>query len=399
MSSDRDATLGDYFTLQRGNTYKSRLLGEPGPVLLGLASIHRNGGFRDDNLRTYGGPSDERVLVERGDLYVSLKDVTQAADLLGAVARFPKGYGRGRLTQDTVKLVPRGSGVPLDYLYWVMRTPHYRRYCRSRATGTTNLGLPRDDFLGYAVPALNDARERIVRLLESLEGKIGLNQRIVRALRVLRTALFEESIVARKANDWPLVRLSEVAGVNVRSLKTLPDEISYVDISTVSPGRINDPTKYIRDEAPGRARRLVQHGDTIWSMVRPNRRSHALVMHPPADLVVSTGFAVLTPREVPYSYLYEAVTTDSFVDYLMSKATGSAYPAVGAKTFEEARLRLPPASVMERYHSTVGPMWEQEHRRVAENATLGALRDTVLPKLISGELRVGDAERMSEDVA
>ncbi|HOP17629.1 MAG TPA: hypothetical protein PLX99_13530, partial [Gammaproteobacteria bacterium] len=83
----RRATLGDYFTLQRGTTYKSRLLGQPGPVLLGLASIQRNGGFRTDSLRTYGGDSPDKLLVHPGDLYVSLKDVTQSADLLGAVAR------------------------------------------------------------------------------------------------------------------------------------------------------------------------------------------------------------------------------------------------------------------------------------------------------------------------
>ena len=74
------------------------------------------------------------------------KDVTQSGDLLGAVARLPREHPLGRLTQDTVKLVPRGVDVPLDYLYWLLRTPQYRGYCRSHATGTTNLGLPREDF-------------------------------------------------------------------------------------------------------------------------------------------------------------------------------------------------------------------------------------------------------------
>jgi type I restriction enzyme, S subunit len=83
--------LADFVTLQRGTTYKSRLLGLPGPVLLGLASIQRNGGFRDDSLQTYGGDSPSKLLLEPGDLYVSLKDVTQSADLLGAVARVPPG--------------------------------------------------------------------------------------------------------------------------------------------------------------------------------------------------------------------------------------------------------------------------------------------------------------------
>ncbi|MGJ3628163.1 hypothetical protein AB5I41_16535 [Sphingomonas sp. MMS24-JH45] len=50
-----------------------------------MACIQRNGGFKSGNLKTYGGPSDPRILVSPGDLLVSLKDVTQAADLLGAM--------------------------------------------------------------------------------------------------------------------------------------------------------------------------------------------------------------------------------------------------------------------------------------------------------------------------
>lgn len=49
--------LGDVVTIQRGTTYKSALLGLEGPVLLGLGTIQRNGGFRGDSLRTYGGAS------------------------------------------------------------------------------------------------------------------------------------------------------------------------------------------------------------------------------------------------------------------------------------------------------------------------------------------------------
>ena len=160
-----DETLRDYFTLQRGTTYKNRLLGQDGPVLLGLGSIQRNGGFRADNLRTYGGDCPENLLVRPGELYVSLKDVTQSADLLGAVARLPTDHRPGRLTQDTVKLVPKREDLSFDYIHWLLRTPEYRHYCRARATGTTNLGLPREDFLAFPVPRLTSIRRRIVEAL------------------------------------------------------------------------------------------------------------------------------------------------------------------------------------------------------------------------------------------
>src|SRR5438132_6087358 len=144
--SNRRSALGDYFTLQRGTTYKSALLGQPGPVLLGLASIQRNGGFRNDNLKTYGGDSPEKLTLRPGDIYVSLKDVTQSADLLGSIARVPAHIAKGRVTQDTVKLTFVRKDIPSRYIYWLLRTPAYREYCRAHAIGTTNLSIAREDF-------------------------------------------------------------------------------------------------------------------------------------------------------------------------------------------------------------------------------------------------------------
>ncbi len=147
----RFGAISEFVDLQRGNTYKSALKNLPGPVLLGLGSIQRNGGFRDDKLATYGGDSPEKLLVYPGDLFVSLKDVTQSADLLGAVARVPKHISKGRLTQDTVKLQVAETSGMRDVLYLTLLTNEYREYCRQHATGTTNLGLSRDDFLSYPI--------------------------------------------------------------------------------------------------------------------------------------------------------------------------------------------------------------------------------------------------------
>jgi hypothetical protein len=77
-------TLGDCFAVQRGTTYEGRLLGRPGPALLGLAIIQRNGGFRSDSLGECGGDSPDELHVQPGELYLSPKDMTQSADLLCA---------------------------------------------------------------------------------------------------------------------------------------------------------------------------------------------------------------------------------------------------------------------------------------------------------------------------
>ena len=69
--------------------------------------------------------------------------------------------------------------------------------------------------------------------------------------------------------------------------------IEYIDISSVSVGKLIRTTAYKTKDAPSRAKRLVRHGDIIWSTVRPNRKSFLLIHLPPPNLVVSTGFAVI----------------------------------------------------------------------------------------------------------
>lgn len=110
-----------------------------------------------------------------GGIYASLKDVTQSADLLGSVARLPNGGPVGRLTQDTVRLDLVSDGVTSDFLYWSLQTPNYRDYCRRHSTGTTTLGLPRDDFLSYPIwlPSIDEQR-RIAGVLGALDDLAAL---------------------------------------------------------------------------------------------------------------------------------------------------------------------------------------------------------------------------------
>ena len=183
----RYGSIGEFVELQRGTTYKSALKDLPGPMLLGLGAIQRNGGFRDDKLSTYGGDSPEKLLVYPGELFASLKDVTQSADLLGAVARVPRHVAGGRLTQDTVKLLLTGTIDIGEVVYRTLLTDEYREYCRQHATGTTNLGLSREDFLSYpivvaAAPVL-DAFNRSIRSLSSREEVAVMESRTLGRIR------------------------------------------------------------------------------------------------------------------------------------------------------------------------------------------------------------------------
>jgi type I restriction enzyme S subunit len=259
------------------------------------------------------------------------------------------------------------------------------------------------------IPSLPMQR-RIAGILSAYDELIENNQRRILILEEMARRLYREwfaefrfpghddlDIVASPLGSipdgWEMRELREVADVNRAQInaRTAPDELHYIDIASVSPGQIDTISTVAFAEAPGRARRVVQHGDIIWSTVRPNRRAHALVMYPEPNTIASTGFAVLTATKVPFVYLYQATTTDDFVTFLTNSATGSAYPAVTGKTFAEAKLLIPPSALLGQFASTALPMAEQADTLRRQVANLRLTRDLLLPRLLSGQVELDAA--------
>jgi type I restriction enzyme S subunit len=271
--------------------------------------------------------------------------------------------------------------------------------------------------LEFVIPPLIEQR-RIASMLGAYDNLIDLNRRRISVLAEITRRIFTEWFVELRfpgyqgvhigadefgpiPDGWRRRELGEIASVNHRSIKpiTAPTTIRYVDITSVSPDSIDEATEIAFSGAPGRARRQVMDGSVIWSTVRPNRRSYALVLDPPSNMIVSTGFAVLDATAVPFSFLYEAVTTDFFVGYLTNHATGSAYPAVTGQTFESALLLIPPKKLLDAFHHRAEPQQRLADKLRRANRQLAAARDILLPRLVSGELSITTAEREVEQAA
>jgi type I restriction enzyme S subunit len=253
-----------------------------------------------------------------------------------------------------------------NYLRYALSTPSFVAHIDRITTGANIPHISGKDIASFefVLPQLGE-QDRIVEFIAAYDDLIETNQLRISLLEESARLLYREWFVDRRypghslENDesglphgWVIRPLAEVSIVNRASLSTKdkPDEIQYVDIASVETGIVLGASKMFYVDAPGRARRLVQHGDVIWSCVRPNRRSYALLWEPDANLIVSTGFAVLTASGVPFSYLYLATTSDEFVAYLTNRATGAAYPAVSGKDFEEAPLLCPSSEVLQSFH-------------------------------------------------
>ena len=201
--------------------------------------------------------------------------------------------------------------------------------------------------------------------------------------------------------DWRLEAIEEVCAINAWTLGKNDDleTLEYVEISEVSRGKIADIATYPRGEEPSRARRRLRHGDTVLSTVRPDRGSYFLALNPPENRVASTGFAVLTPTKAPWSFLHAALTQPEVSDHLGQMADGGAYPAVRPEIIGAMQVALPnEPKILEAFHRTCAPLFEQAEANRIQSRTLATLRDTLLPKLLSGELSVAETVAKSATV-
>jgi type I restriction enzyme S subunit len=294
---------------------------------------------------------------------------------------------------------------PKFYAY-CFRTPLIRHALTAQGGGTNINNLNQDILNALEVPFPSlPVQQRIAGILSAYDELMENSQRRIRLLEAMARALYREWFVhfrfpgheklprvASSLGDipkgWEVKKVAAVAEVNRAQInaRNAPDEIHYIDISSVSPGQIHTNTTYAFADAPGRARRIVQHGDVLWSCVRPNRRSHAQVMHPEPNTIASTGFSVVTATKVPFTFLYFATTTDDFVAYLTNNATGAAYPAVTATTFEKADLLVPLAPLLKMFGDATIPMAQQIHALQHQIQNLRRTRDLLLPRLLSGQI-------------
>lgn len=297
---------------------------------------------------------------------------------------------------DKQKVLPR-------YLYYQLQNCVPQFINSSNGSAQKNLLLSTMRTFQIEIEENREKQEKIADTLSAYDDLIENNQKQIKLLEEAAQRLYKEwfvvlrfpghentKIVDGVPEEWQWCKVRDVADINSSALPKnyKEDFIDYVDLGSVRCGHIETRTRYNLNEAPGRAKRCAKDGDIIWGMVRPNLKAYALVTNPKETDVFSTGFAVLSAKKVPYSYLYCAVTQEEFVGYLVNATNGAAYPAVKPVHFEVADILKPDDKVLEQFHSVADSIYRKKEALENQNHNLSEARDLLLPKLMNGEVEV-----------
>jgi type I restriction enzyme S subunit len=386
-----------HYRLSRQDSQKKTTSGIP----LITAKIIKGGRLLD--VEEYIAESDYTAWMRRGLPLVGDVLITTEAPL-GEIAQL--SHRRVALAQRVILL--RGQSNLLDntFLRFALQWSGVQAQLRARMSGTTVTGIKQSELrkVSLPVPPLAEQR-RIAALLSALDDKNELNDQLNRTLEEMAQTLFKswfidfdghtdlvDSVLGSIPRGWRCGTLLELAELNPESWSTRnrPDQIRYVDLSNTKWGRIDTVTEYRGDDAPSRAQRVLRRGDTIVGTVRPGNGSYALI--PDEGLTGSTGFAVLRPRAPEYvAYLYFAATRRENIDRLAHLADGGAYPAVRPEVVAQTPVVLPALDWLRRYGKIVDPLIQRIEYNRQQSRTLTVLRDILLPKLISGQLKVPES--------
>lgn len=393
-ASIKDICLGIY-----DGPHATPPLSDTGGIFLGIPNFV-NGRLDLNNVR-YISEKDlpkwiKRVTPKENDIVFSYEAT------LNLYAIIPEGF-YGCLGRRMGLLRVDNSKVFYKFLYYYFFSERWQRVIKENTVlGSTVDRLPLIKFPDFPVflPSLQ-TQYKIASILSAYDDLIENNQKQIKLLEEAAQRLYKEwfvdlrfpghenvKIVDGVPEGWESCRLRDVAEINGRNIdENYPyDKINYIDIGSVRNGRILEKANYNLEEAPGRAKRIVQDGDVIWGMVRPNLRAYAMVLNPDKNDVFSTGFAVLTSKKVPFSFLYCNVTTEEFVGYLVNCTNGAAYPAVKPIHFEEYNVSIPPNNLLNKFHNITEPYFRKIYYLNKQISSLREARDRLLPKLMSGEI-------------
>ena len=324
-------------------------------------------------------------------------------------------------------LRPLASKILGPYLFYALSNPGTQRQFHSFANGVTRFGLRKHDIGLVEIPLPSVSEQRaIANILAPLDDKIELNRRMNETLEAIARALFKSWFV-----DFDPVR-AKMEGrdtglpdylANLFPSRLVDSEMGEIpdgwevgilgDLAKtrrrgIDPGKAAANTPYIGlQHMPRQSVALTDWGeagsvssrkfafeveDVLYGKLRPYFHKVGIA---PVDGLCSTDIVVLNARIPKWSaFVLACVSSSAFVAHTTQTSIGTKMPRTSWQAMRTYELCRPPDPIASQFQQVVSPMLGRIVENVRESRTLADLRDTLLPRLISGQLRPEEAAQI-----
>lgn len=277
----------------------------------------------------------------------------------------------------SVALLRPNHLINSTFLAYLLQAPHYQERMDRDSGGSTikHIYITRVDKMSIAVPPQSE-QQGIAAVLGALDDKIVINERVVTAVSQLAREKFRLQSLAAVEE----VRVGDM--VDLKYGKSLP-AIQRIagDIPVFGSGGISGFHQSALTKGPGIIiGRKGTVGAVYWSQ---------LDFFP----IDTTFYVACKSSRVSLEYMYFALRSLG----LEQMNSDSAVPGINRDRVHSLVFRLPEPNAMRDFTTEARGLFELQRSREQESSSLASLRDTLLPQLMSGRLRVKDAEKMVED--
>ncbi|WP_202962122.1 restriction endonuclease subunit S [Salinisphaera shabanensis] len=365
------------------------------------------------------------VNVECGDVLVNI-----TGDSVARACQVNSEVLPARVNQHVAIIRPDPEVIDPGYLrYWLITEQTQNHLLALASAGATRPALTKGMLETLSFPDVNIASQRaIARTLAALDNKIELNRQMNETLEASARALFRDWFVdfgptkAKMAGDAPYLapdlwslfphRLDDngvpegwatgalkdttelQSGFAFKSKDWRDSGIPVIKIGSVKPQMVDmSQVSYVAKEiAEASSRFELCPGDMVVGMTGYVGETGRIppTSHRP---LLNQRVGRFKPKKHFSSYVFACVRGEQFKNFAISKAHGSAQPNVSAKSLLECPVIIPSEGVLKDFDALTSKYWQLSLANMANNHTLAQTRDLLLPKLISGEIRVGDAEQ------
>ncbi|GHF56894.1 restriction endonuclease subunit S [Streptomyces sp. NRRL_ISP-5395] len=391
MSYVSEVRLADLCDPARGITYGIVKVGDfvPGgvPVIRG-GDIRDNRIVFDDSKRVTREVSEQftRTILRGGEIILNL--IAEP----GHSAVVPESMTGFNVSRD-VAVVPLASVVNHHYVNWYLKSPEAIDWLSARMSGTVtqkiNLGVLKEIPIPTPPRIVQDG---IAAVLGVLDDKIAVNERITITADELSGAIFHRAMLKSPLQfaEQALSATAEFINGRAFTKNATGTGRMVIRIAEINSGPGNST---VYNDIDVSEKHLARPGDVLfaWSgslMVARWFRREAIINQHIFKCVPKNGY----PQWLVSQLVHRKI--DEFRAIAADKATTMGH--IQRKHLDEP-VHVPMPEALQPLHAEIGPLWGRALLAEQESLSLAALRDTLLPQLMSGRLRVKDAEKIVED--
>ena len=298
-----------------------------------------------------------------------------------------------------------GNELKSKWLYYWLQSPSAKEYIASRLAGSTQAYLTLDSIRQYPISSPSEVEmKKIVDILQSIDDKIELNNRINHNLEQQAQALYKswfvdfepfkggkfvDSELGMIPEGW---RVAELGTVTRQSSQKVKDRIDVKVLSPVTTGELVLSEEYFTKQVFSESISkyiVVKPLHFAYNPARVNIGSIGMNMFS-FDGCVSPVYVVFECEKGYHHFFDYYRKTESFKDEVLNRAIGGVRQTLSYKDFALIKLVYPPYDIVEKFNCIYAGLLENKNSIKREISKLSELRDTLLPKLLSGELKIND---------